>query len=83
MTQNKELFTDCGSLHETERVICPYMDQPFEDCWFKRMTSQDIIKVVSLCGGSNFKGCEIYRKHHQASCERVGAEELCVEASGD
>jgi hypothetical protein len=48
-------------LYQTsEKRLCPFINEPFDDCYCTKMSSQDIERAVCLCG-SNFETCEIYK----------------------
>ena len=44
------------------KKLCPFLIEPFENCYCSRMDSQDIERAVNLCS-HNFEICDIYRKH--------------------
>ncbi len=41
------------------KKLCPFLDEPFDECYCSRMSSQDIERAVYLCS-NNFEICEIY-----------------------
>jgi hypothetical protein len=43
----------------SEKRLCPFLNEPFDDCYCAKMSSQDIEKAVCLCG-SNFETCELF-----------------------
>jgi len=45
-----------------DKTKCPYLKDPFEDCYCSHMNSQITEKIIKFCGG-NFEDCEIYKKH--------------------
>ncbi len=45
-----------------DKAKCPYLRDPFEDCYCSQMNSQMAEKVIKFCGG-NFEECDIYNKH--------------------
>lgn len=46
----------------TGRVVCPFAQNPFNDCYVRNMTSLNIEDTIYYCGG-HFEECEIYKKH--------------------
>ncbi len=42
------------------KAICPYIQDPFDDCYCMKLRSQDIEKTVYLCS-NNFESCQLYR----------------------
>ena len=45
---------------QASKQICPFVRQPFEECYCNSMNSQDIEKALFLCGAS-YKTCEVYK----------------------
>lgn len=45
---------------QTNRKLCPFLDEPFDDCYCSKMSSQDIERAVYLCS-KNYEICDIYR----------------------
>ena len=45
----------------TKKRLCPYLLEPFDNCYCVKMDSQDIERAVNLCS-YNFISCDIYRK---------------------
>ena len=43
------------------RVMCPFLNDPFEECLCRNMGSLNVLTVIQLCGG-DFEACEIYRR---------------------
>ena len=41
---------------------CPFIKEPFEECYCSHMNSQMTEKMIKFCG-ENFEECEIYKKH--------------------
>lgn len=39
---------------------CPFLYNPFDDCYCAKMNSQDIERAIYLCT-NNFKMCDIYK----------------------
>lgn len=52
------------SFKKVEKELCPYLDEPFDDCHCMKLTSQDIEKTIYLCS-QHFEYCEIYSLRHQ------------------
>jgi hypothetical protein len=50
------------SIAPSQKRLCPFILEPFENCYCAKMNSQDIERAVSLCN-YNFESCEIYRKN--------------------
>jgi len=46
-----------------DKKLCPLLNDPFDDCYCVRMSSQDIERAVYLCSKS-FELCDIYKKNH-------------------
>ncbi len=44
----------------TTKRLCPYLQEPFDDCYCSKMSSQDIERAVYLCS-NNFEICDIYK----------------------
>ncbi len=42
------------------KKLCPFLQDPFEDCYCIKMSSIDIERTVYLCS-DNFKTCKIYK----------------------
>lgn len=42
------------------KMLCPFLGNPFDDCYCVRMNSQYIKSAVYYCG-NNFEICEIYK----------------------
>ena len=40
---------------------CPFIQDPFADCYVARLRSQDVGNAICFCGGA-FEACEIYQK---------------------
>jgi hypothetical protein len=40
---------------------CPFVEEPFDDCYCVSMNSMNVKGVIFYCGG-NFENCEIYRR---------------------
>ena len=45
----------------TNKNLCPFLNEPFDDCYCVKMSSQDIERAIYLCS-KNFKTCDIYKK---------------------
>jgi hypothetical protein len=45
----------------TKKRLCPFLLEPFDNCYCVKMDSQDIERAVNLCS-NNFNICDIYRK---------------------
>ena len=43
------------------KKLCPFLNEPFDECYCSRMSSQDIERAVYLCS-NNFEFCEIYNR---------------------
>jgi len=46
----------------SQKRLCPFLPEPFENCYCVKMDSQDIERAVNLCN-YNFEICEIYIKN--------------------
>lgn len=46
-----------------QKRLCPFLLDPFENCYCAKMDSQDIERAVNLCN-YNFETCEIYQKNN-------------------
>lgn len=44
----------------TKKRLCPFLLEPFENCYCVRMDSQDIERAINLCS-NHYELCEIYR----------------------
>jgi hypothetical protein len=45
-----------------QKKLCPFLLEPFENCYCVKMDSQDVERTVTLCN-YNFEICDIYRKN--------------------
>lgn len=45
-----------------DQTMCPFIKEPFEECYCSQMNSHATEKVVKYCGG-NYEECDIYQKH--------------------
>ncbi|RJQ45294.1 MAG: hypothetical protein C4538_08690 [Nitrospiraceae bacterium] len=45
------------------RKLCPFLTEPFENCYCVKLDSQDIERAITLCS-FNFELCEIYKEHN-------------------
>lgn len=43
----------------TNKRLCPQLQEPFDECYCSKMSSQDIERAVYLCS-NNFETCDIY-----------------------
>lgn len=48
-------------ISSTKKRLCPFLLEPFDNCYCVRMDSQDIERAVNLCS-NNFEHCGIYMK---------------------
>jgi hypothetical protein len=46
----------------SQKKLCPFLLEPFENCYCVKMDSQDIERAVNLCS-YNFEICDIYSKN--------------------
>jgi len=46
--------------HSLDKMICPFVQDPFSECYCVRMGSQDIEKAIYFCS-KNFISCELYK----------------------
>lgn len=46
----------------TNKLLCPFILQPFEGCYCTSTSSLYTEATIYYCGG-NFEKCEIYKKH--------------------
>jgi hypothetical protein len=44
----------------TNKRLCPHLQEPFDDCYCVKMSSQDIERAVYLCS-NNFETCDIFK----------------------
>ncbi len=42
--------------------VCPFVSEPYDECFVNNMVSQNIEEVLQYCGG-HFEDCRIYLKH--------------------
>ena len=42
-----------------KRRFCPFIRNPFDDCYCIKLASQDIEKTIIYCSG-NFERCEVF-----------------------
>lgn len=53
---------------DTNKRLCPHLNEPFDDCYCVKMSSQDIERAVYLCS-KNFQMCDIYKNGNgQVKC---------------
>ncbi|MBS1112582.1 MAG: hypothetical protein H6Q92_344 [Nitrospirae bacterium] len=45
-----------------DKTKCPFIKEPFEECYCSQMNSHASDKVITYCGG-NYEECDIYKKH--------------------
>jgi len=45
---------------QTQKKLCPFLNEPFDECYCYKMSSQDIERAIYLCS-SHFDLCEIYK----------------------
>ncbi len=45
--------------------LCPYLQNPCDECYCNSMNSHDIEKVVSFCI-TGFRMCDVYKSHEYA-----------------
>jgi hypothetical protein len=48
------------NLSTNNRRLCPFLQEPFDDCYCSKMSSQDIERAVYLCS-NNYRMCDIYK----------------------
>jgi hypothetical protein len=46
----------------TSKRFCPFVEDPFEDCYILHTGSMYIENIVTFCGG-NFKDCTVFKKN--------------------
>ncbi|HWR88855.1 MAG TPA: hypothetical protein VN260_01220 [Dissulfurispiraceae bacterium] len=44
------------------RRVCPFAENPLDDCLLLKMDSQHVEDAIYYCGG-HFQECSIYRRH--------------------
>lgn len=44
------------------RRVCPFAENPLDDCLLLKMDSQHVEDAIYYCGG-HFEECSIYRRH--------------------
>jgi hypothetical protein len=54
----------------TKKRRCPYLLEPFDNCYCVRMDSQDIERAVNLCS-NNFEHCGIYMKKNETVMAKI------------
>jgi len=50
--------------------LCPYITQPFNDCYCYRITSHMIVTALRFCGGA-YRQCTIWQRHQKAPEEET------------
>jgi hypothetical protein len=50
-----------GRIASTPGRHCPYVVNPFEECFVTHMNSQNIDQAIHYCG-DDFEECEIYQR---------------------
>jgi hypothetical protein len=56
-------------LKQFSKRLCPFLPEPFEECYCVKMNSQEIEKAVYLCA-KDFEACEIYKNHNNLSISK-------------
>lgn len=46
----------------TKNDICPFVQEPFDECYCYNLTSRFIDSAIYYCG-NHFKSCEIYKRN--------------------
>lgn len=54
---NEEMF---GRISPMPGRHCPFVSNPFKECFIANINSQSINEAIHYCG-NNFEECEIYR----------------------
>lgn len=49
----------------TNKRLCPHLQEPFDECYCVKMSSQDIERAVYLCS-MHYEICDIY-KHEKGN----------------
>ncbi len=44
----------------TKKRLCPHLQDPYDECYCVKMSSQDIERAVYLCS-KNYEICDIYK----------------------
>lgn len=57
--------------------LCPFVNEPFSDCYIFNMKSQNTEAAIYYCGG-HFEECEIYKRH---AVETGGKNEMPLSGS--
>jgi len=52
------------SEQKSSRSLCPFILNPFNECYCASTNSMFTEATINYCGG-NYKNCEIYQKHMQ------------------
>ena len=47
----------------TQKKLCPFLLEPFDNCYCVKMDSQDIERAINLCS-NNFSICGIYKNNN-------------------
>ncbi len=63
------------------KKLCPFLLEPFENCYCVKMDSQYIERAVNLCS-NNFEHCEIYsKKNGNGNGKNIGNGEKKIAAN--
>lgn len=55
--------TPSAILNSHKRKLCPYISNPFSDCYCVNITSDKIPNAVMLCGGS-YAICKVFLRNN-------------------
>jgi hypothetical protein len=61
MSDMKNRYNSCS-----RNQICPFHQNPFDDCYCKKLDHQELIKATIFCF-DNYQSCLIYNKNKQDS----------------
>ncbi len=59
-------YTGDSSFKDRKIRYCPFLDNPFDDCYCMKFTGMDVENMVIYCAG-NFKECPVYCKNIEKS----------------
>lgn len=53
---------DRKTIKKEGRIICPYIQEAYKDCYITNMGSLNTESVIYYCGG-NFQECVVYKSY--------------------
>lgn len=57
----------------TKNEICPFVQNPFDDCYCYNLTSRYIKSAIYYCG-NHYKTCGIYKKNTSRRDRHAGSD---------